>query len=186
LLIPKTLNSNSYSPFAYFTTSLIAAFDSGDQRRVSWIDSTIYRGVKYYFPYKYKLGPAQSIPNGSYSEYYMVLRLAEQYLIRAEAEAQLGDANAVTDLNTIRNRAGLTNYSGSADKDSLLNAIYHERQVELFVEWGHRWLDLKRIGQAITVLSASKGFEISSDALLYPIPPGDLQTDPNLTPNPGY
>jgi hypothetical protein len=186
-LIPLTINSDVDPPFAYFTSTQLNAFEPGDQRKAIWIDSTNCFNVEYYFPFKYQKGPLDVVASGSYVEYYMVLRLAEQYLLRAEAEAQLGeDSAAVKDLNYIRNRAGLANYSGSSTQDSILNAIYHERQVELFVEWGNRWLDLKRTGQALSVLSADKGVQINNAMLLYPIPIGELKVDPNLVQNPGY
>jgi len=172
-------------PFAYLSTQMLNSFEPGDQRRVRWIDSTLFEGVTYYFPFKYKIGPDQA-NNGPYSEYYTVLRLAEQYLIRAEARVQQGDPNAIDDLNAIRNRAGLADYTGVINKPSLLNAIMHERQIELFGEWGHRWLDLKRWGIAAKILSANKGFTVDEHSLLYPIPQSELQTDPNLTQNPGY
>jgi starch-binding outer membrane protein, SusD/RagB family len=187
LLIPSSINSDLNPPFAYLTNTQLNTFEPGDQRRTKWVDSTIYRNALYYFPFKYKQGPIDATPNGNYLEYYMVLRLAEQYLLRAEAEVQMSEESAaLNDLNLIRNRAGLTNYTGSTNKDSLLNAIYHERQVELFVEWGHRWLDLKRTGQASSVLSANKGMLVTNNMLLYPIPVGELRTDPNLSQNPGY
>ncbi len=88
------------------------------------------------FPYKYKV----YINPSPVTEYRMVLRLAEQYLIRAEARAQLGNITgpngATADLNMIRERAGLPDYSGSEDQDAVLNAILQERRVELFSEWG--------------------------------------------------
>ncbi len=65
-------------------------------------------------------------------------------------------------------------------------AILHERQVELFTELGHRWLDLKRTGMADTVLAPLKP-QWNTNAQLYPIPASDLLIDPNLRPqNPGY
>jgi hypothetical protein len=116
--------------------------------------------------------------------------LAEQYLIRAEAEANGangGTTAAINDLNVIRIRAGLSDYAGIADQDSVLNAIYHERQIELFGEWGHRWLDLKRIGQAHKILNTIPYKQPWNDnQLLYPITFSELTTDPNLTQNPGY
>ena len=187
LFIPAYLNTNVSTPFAYVTTSLLNAFEPGDVRKATWFDSTLYNGTEYYFPFKYQSGPTAIQTNGPYSEYYMVFRLGEQFLIRAEAEAQLGQgSSAVTDLNIIRGRALLPPYSGSTAEDSLLNAILHERQVELFVEWGHRWLDLKRSGRALTILSADKGFSLNSTLLLYPIPSSELVDDPNLIQNPGY
>jgi hypothetical protein len=186
LLIPRILNSNSNPPFLYLTPAIINAFETNDKRKSTWIDSTIYRNTKYFFPYKYQQGPAQSTANGSYVEYYMALRLAEQFLIRAEAKAHQDKADAVTDLNIIRERSYLGDYAGANDQNSVLNAIYHEWQVEFFSEWGHRWLDLKRWRNAITTLTESKGAALDSNALLFPIPVSELSVDPNLTQNPGY
>ncbi|HWK04806.1 MAG TPA: RagB/SusD family nutrient uptake outer membrane protein [Puia sp.] len=184
ILIPSILDS-TYQPFAYITTQLLNAFEPGDKRRSNWIDSTIYNGIEYYFPYKYKIGPRQALVNGPYTEYYMVLRLAEQYLIRAEARAKQNKlTDATSDLNIIRKRAGLTNTVATSQTD-LLTAITHERQVELFVEWGHRWLDLKRSNQATNVLKPIKSLW-ENTAQLYPIPASELMTDPNLVQNPGY
>lgn len=181
----------SRQPNFYLSTSFLNAFETSDKRRVNWIDSSISLGKTYYYPYKYKIGPGQAVSNASVPQYYMVLRLAEQYLIRAEAEANGatgGISAAIADMNVIRNRAGLPNYSGASDETSVLNAIYHERRLELFAEWGHRWFDLKRTGQAHNVLSSIyyKQPWKGDYQLLYPIPLSELQKDPNLIQNPGY
>jgi len=187
LLIPAKLNSNLNPPFAYLTPALLNAFEPGDTRRAAWVDSTIYQNTEYYFPFKYQAGPSASSANGPYTEYYMVFRLAEQYLIRAESEARLGQTVASTnDLNSIRIRAGLLPYQGSNNNDSLLAAIGHENQVEFFVEWGHRWFDLKRTGEATEILTANKGYPVENNMLLYPIPASELKVDPNLVQNPSY
>ncbi len=115
----------------------------------------------------------------------MVFRLAEQYLIHAEAAAQLGNlGTAIADLNTVRARAGLgaTTATGQAD---VLAAIMHERQVELFCEWGNRWFDLNRTGTAGTVLNAEKG-GFQSYMALYPVPLTQIQANPLLRQNQGY
>lgn len=172
-------------PFVYLTTQLLNTFEVGDQRKSTWVNSYIYGGITYYFPYKYKVGPAQAIPDGPYTEYYMVLRLAEQYLIRAEARAQQNKlTDAASDLNMIRKRSGLQNTTAISQSD-FLAAIAHERQVEMFCEWGHRWLDLKRTGQTTPVLGPIKS-TWTTNAQLYPIPLNELKTDPNLTQNTGY
>lgn len=174
--------SNVLSP------QLLNAFESGDQRRASWVGSLTVNGSTYLYPYKYNVQTGGS----SISEYTMVLRLAEQYLIRAEANAEQGNTvAAITDLNIIRDRAGLTNYAGATDKVSVLSAIIHERQVELFAEWGHRWFDLCRTGGVNAVMSTVtplKGGTWNSDGhqALYPIPLTELQRDPNMKQNPGY
>lgn len=183
-IIPRTHTS---PPYYYLTDELLSSFETGDVRKTDWIDSTRYARKTYYYPFKYKVGPSNRVVGGSPSEYYMVLRLAEQYLIRAEANTQLGNfSEAAADLNLIRERAGLPDYSGVLDKDSLMTALTHERQIELFAEWANRWFDLKRWGIGTQVLSASKGFEVKESALLYPIPQTELKNDPNLTQNPGY
>jgi hypothetical protein len=115
----------------------------------------------------------------------VILRLAEQYLIRAEAEANLDNLiGAITDLNMIRNRAGLPNTTAS-DKTTILLAIENERQAELFCEGGNRWFDLKRTNRANKILSSEKA-NWKQSAALYPIPQTEINADPNLTQNIGY
>lgn len=162
------------------TGALMHAFENGDNRKTNWTDSIAIGSNTYYFPYKYKIKT-----NTTVTEYYTVLRLAEQYLIRAEARAQLNDVNgAEADLNMIRNRAGLPNTTAATGTD-LLNAIQQERRVEFFTEWGHRWLDLKRTGQADAVLGNFKS-NWKTTGQLYPIPQQDVANDHNLKQNAGY
>ncbi len=118
----------------------------------------------------------------------MMMRLAELYLIRAEARAQQKTnlSGAAADINMLRTRAGLPPTTASTS-DGLLAAVAHERQVELFTEGAHRWLDLKRTGQALPVLSVIPLHSaINSIQLLYPVPTSEITADPNLTQNPGY
>jgi hypothetical protein len=178
----------------YLSPQLLANFEPGDNRRFNrnWVDSVKVGSVIYYFPYKYKVGKNATITSLSQlTEYLTILRLSEQYLIRAEARAQQNNiAGALADLNAIRNRAGLSN-STAGDKDALLEAILHERQVELFSEWGHRWFDLKRTGKVDAVLSMvrplkAKGAPWQSWMQVYPILYDDMLKDPNLSQNTGY
>ena len=165
---------------AYFSNALSQAFEDGDVRKEVWVDSADLDGTIYYWAKKYTgldLPPV---------EYTTVLRLAEQYLIRAEARAHQNDlGNAIADLNTIRNRAGLPNLSNSLNQVQVLLAIEQERRVELFTEWGHRWLDIKRTNRADVVLSPLKGDTWQSTDVLYPIPQYQIQNS-NLEQNPGY
>lgn len=168
--------------------SLEHAFEPGDLRATHWTDSISVGNAVYYFPYKYKLYYTGQPP----TEYPTILRLAEQYLIRAEAEAHGvgGGVNAaIADLNVIRNRAGLPNYSGVANPTSVINAILHERRVELFTEYGHRWLDLKRTGTVdavMTTVTPKKGGTWKPTDSLYVIPQADILSDSKLVQNPGY
>lgn len=175
---------------SYLSNTLLSAFEPGDNRRVlgNWVNAIITpSGTTYYTAYKYKLGLGTT-PGG---EYAMMFRLGEQYLIRAEARAHLGNmSGAREDLLAIRRRAGLADATLTANNQtSLLNAVMHERQVELFTEWGHRWFDLKRTGTIDEVMSAEapkKGTTWQSTDALYPLPFYDIQRDKNLTQNPGY
>ena len=177
------------------TTQLLQSFESNDKRRTDWVDSTDNTSPSNppnitYYPVKYKIGPA-TLYDGLPAEYYTVLRLAEMYLIRAEAAANGasgGPSDGVNDLNEIRKRAGITALSSSLTKEQLLEAIEHERQTELFSEWGHRWLDLKRTGRAHNVLNAIPGkLPWAGDfQLLYPIPSTERRDNPQLSQNEGY
>jgi hypothetical protein len=169
----------------YLSTLLLNAFEPNDQRLIAWVNSVMVNGTVYYFPYKYK----SATLNAAVTEYTVEFRLGEQYLIRSEAEANNNDpTDAVKDLNVIRVRAGLPAYSGATDQTSLLTAVLHEREVELFTE-GHRWLDLKRTNTANIIMNAvapDKGTTWNANWQLYPIPAYDILQDGNIKQNPGY
>ncbi|MCX2479378.1 RagB/SusD family nutrient uptake outer membrane protein [Pedobacter sp. MC2016-15] len=157
------------------------SFESpADLRRSNWTIVKNIGGKTYYGITKYKVSA------GSGNEYNVVLRLAEVYLIRAEARAQLNNlAGARADLNTVRTRAGLPTLSTTLTQPEVLVAVEQERKVELFGEWGHRWFDLKRTDRAVQVLTGLKpAFKTTS--LLFPIPQSQIIANTNLTQNPGY
>lgn len=181
-----TINGNPVS----LNIDLVNAFDAGDIRAEmgNWINSvTTPSGLTYHYPFKYKVKAVAEV-----SEYEMVLRLAEQYLIRAEARAMqnklTGPNSAASDLNIIRERAGLPPTTATTQTE-LLDAILKERRVELFAEWGHRWLDLKRTGkvdEVMEVATGEKGSTWRSFQQWYPLPYNDILRGPNLKQNPGY
>ncbi|NII28485.1 RagB/SusD family nutrient uptake outer membrane protein [Pseudoflavitalea sp. X16] len=166
-------------------TTYVNAFEAGDLRRLKWINEVTLNGVVNYQPYKYKYRTNALAVAAGVTEYPMVLRLAEQYLIRAEARANTDNSTgALADLKVIRNRAGLAE-STTTDKAALLLEIEKERQTELFCELGHRWFDLKRTGRSDAVIGAIKTTWNSTDAL-YPIPQTARDANPNLSQNDGY
>ncbi|HVS98694.1 MAG TPA: RagB/SusD family nutrient uptake outer membrane protein [Puia sp.] len=171
--------------FVYLSDTLVNSFEPGDQRKSAWVGSDTVGGNVYHYAYKYKVN-ASNVPQ---SEYLMMFRLAEQYLIRAEARANQNNiSGAQDDLNAVRARAGLPG-TAATDKSGLLAGILHERQVELFTELGHRWLDLKRTGNidaVMTIAAGKKDGSWSSDWQWYPIPLNEMLKDPNLTQNRGY
>jgi hypothetical protein len=189
-----TTDHHGYPQYC-LTDQLLAAFEPGDRRRTVWVDSTDHPNYPpagmAYVPHKYIIDAANADAGQPVPQYYMVLRMAEAYLIRAEANADnpTGDAAAsVADLNLIRTRAGLSNLDAGLSGQALKHAVAKERQVEFFAEWGHRWFDLKRTGQAHAVLSVipMKQPWAGDYQLLYPIPQTEITVDHFLKQNPGY
>lgn len=109
-----------------------------------------------------------------------VFRIAEAYLIRAEARAQLGNlTGSLADLNAVRDRAGVAPSTAATAADLLL-AVENERRVEFALE-PHRWFDLVRTGRAAAVLNVT-----DPNRLVLPIPVQQLLVDKALEQNPGY
>lgn len=162
------------------TEDMLSIWEANDLRYQNWIGVYSEENVDYYFPFKYKIKSG-----GDSEEYSMVLRLAELYLIRAEAYARSNNSQlALNDLNSIRNRAGLTDWT-MLDIVDIEQALLDERRRELFSEWGHRWLDLKRFEKIDEVLGQKKP-SWQPHAKLLPIPEQDILRNPFLTQNIGY
>lgn len=168
-------------PAMALTESLWNAFEPGDLRKENWTAAVTDGTTTWYHANKYKEKAA-----GESKEYSIVLRLAEVYLIRAEARARQGEImGAKEDLNAIRQLAGL-NETTAATADEMVSAVLQERKVELFTEFGHRFFDLKRTGRLDAVLSPQKPGWNTTDRL-FPLPQAELLVNPNLAPqNAGY
>lgn len=161
---------------------IMNSFLEGDLRKEKWTNSFSNVTGIYFYPFKYKVKSSALV-----SEYSMVLRLAELYLIRAECNAQLGSfADAAGDINVIRQRAGIMEPFTGAGKEECLEEIIRQRQSELFTEYGHRWLDLKRLDIASEVLNPVKGNNWSDYDVLYPIPESEITRNPSIEQNKGY
>jgi hypothetical protein len=171
---------------ATLSDSLIGSFEAGDARYPTWVtrDSVSPTAI-YYTPTKYTARGTYTAPQ----EMIAMFRLAEQYLIRAEARAQQSNlGGAISDLNIVRARAGLAATTASAQAD-VLAAILHERRVELFTEEGHRFFDLRRTGNldaVMNIMAPLKGGSWTSSKAWWPIPLTDIQNDSHLTQTPGY
>lgn len=195
VFILKDFDGNPMEPNTYekpyqLSVSLNNSFEQNDQRKESWVDSVIVGGTTYRFPSKYKI----YLYDQPRKEYLTVFRLAEQYLIRAEARAKLGKIigpeSASLDINIIRNRAGLGETTANS-LEQIDDAILKERQHELFTEFGHRWFDIRRSNKSyeIMTLAAAKKFSTwQTFRTLFPIPVSEIQKNPSLKgrQNPGY
>ncbi|HWW41192.1 RagB/SusD family nutrient uptake outer membrane protein [Pedobacter sp.] len=184
---------SSFNP-VYLSNELLKDFETGDRRKVSWVGNVNANATIYYYPYKYKVKQS-SITNAPVTEYSTIMRLGELYLIRSESRARLGDlANAIYDVDQIRSRAGLPlvkDINPNINQEDLITLILKEKRIELFTEWGHRWLDLKRTGKVDEVMTKvtpkkSNGEAWKSYQQYYPISTYELQSNPNLTQTPGF
>lgn len=174
--------SATTKPNYVITLSLLQAFETGDSRKQEWLRANTISGQPFYYPFKYKVRTGSA----PYAEHNMVFRLAELYLIRAEARAHRNDLQgAKSDLNLVRIRAGLPPATAPSQA-LLLAAIEQERRIEFFAEWGHRWFDLVRTQRADAVLGSEKSPWWQPHDKLYPIAHEDVLRNPLLTQNPGY
>ncbi|MFD2969120.1 RagB/SusD family nutrient uptake outer membrane protein [Sphingobacterium bambusae] len=166
------------------TSYLLSAFEAGDARRTAWVKESNLSGKQTFQPYKFRNFNQATAVSLTRTELPMLLRLAEQYLIRAEARFRSNNTTgAREDLNVIRRRAGLNDVATTANIEE---AILKERQIEFFCELGDRWYSIKRMGKADTIMGALRPNTWHSYAQLYPIPQGARDTNPFLTQNDGY
>jgi hypothetical protein len=198
---PLYIFDNEHFPAIEISDALKDSFQAGDQRFNNWISSyqdlNSAPAITHYFSYKYKIAK-QGAP---VTEYFMIFRLAEQYLIRAESRIKNNNIpQGINDLNLIRNRATdymvssglqLKSLSMSLSQSDALKALEYERKIELFCEMGNRWFDMRRTGrinQIMPGIAVVKGSQWNNNWAIYPIPLTDIQNAPGLSKdqNPGY
>lgn len=169
----------------YFATSslslhIVENMEELDDRKSDWINYFQSGEINYPYAFKYK----HRTGNSGVIEYSMVLRFSEIYLLRAEALFNLNrNDEALNDLNKIRFRSKASEIL--AVGDDWKNLLLLEVQNELFSEWGHRFIILKRLNKIDEVLSSKKE-NWSPYSKLLPIPTNEIIRNPNLTQNPGY
>jgi len=175
---PTPLGGRGDTPFS---ANLIAAYEAeaGDKRyllkRTGVAADALTRTFTTKFP--------DAVTNADNSP---VIRITEVYLNLAEALAQsnaLPNAEAITILNNLRNRAGLTPKLVFANKQALIDAILLERRKELAFE-GFRRMDMLRYKQNLRAGNPLAAF--GGQKTILPIPQRELDNNKSLTPNPGY
>ncbi len=118
-----------------------------------------------------------------------IMRLSEMYLLRAEANAELGNASAaLNDLDAIRSNR-ISNFVSPMETGSvLIDAIRIERRKELAYE-GFRFSDLKRWGEAVERKDCTSDeceLEAGDFKFTFAIPRAELFANDNIIQNPGY
>lgn len=121
-----------------------------------------------------------------------ILRLADVYLIAAEAEARQNgaNANAYGYIKVVRDRAGLADLTPGLSKEQFVDAVLQERSWEFFGE-GDRWYDLTRTNTFIKVTTAAVNnvFPVrnpQSRNRYFPIPLDEINANPKLEQNPDW
>ncbi|MGD1892869.1 MAG: RagB/SusD family nutrient uptake outer membrane protein [Cyclobacteriaceae bacterium] len=166
------------------TVTLYNLFDPNDLRFDAFLGVT-EEGI----PFSKKLAEPATDPRDGGSD-MVVIRYADVLLMLAEAQNETGNTQAALEnLNAVRTRAGLSNATARSQTD-IRDAIALERRFELVSE-GHRWFDLLRTNQAISVMNAwfaeqGRSTRIDENDLLMPIPQSQIDTDPAITQNSGY
>lgn len=109
----------------------------------------------------------------------LIFRLADVYLLRAEANMKLGNtAAAVSDLNMIRSKANVPDYTGPTDITSLTKAIFDERAIE-FVGEGQAGFDRIRMNYYAGVSWMNPG-RISHQGCFWPVAPAIISINPAI------
>ncbi|HEY4112233.1 RagB/SusD family nutrient uptake outer membrane protein [Puia sp.] len=160
-------------PYTWVTQRNINPTTKDTVPGISWI--TKYTGTKY--------------ADDRVSDNDIIMyRLADIYLMKAEAYAGLGNtADAITYLNKVRNRAGTGNYTGATDKPTVEKELLDERGRELFFE-NKRWYDLLRFHSAgtINVYTYVPNLAGKNTPLYWPLNTTVLANNKLLTQTQGY
>ena len=168
--------------FVSLKPTFLNSFENGDLRKEVWIKSWNNDNGIWYQPYKYKTLNTSSTINVENS---IILRLAEVYLIRAEANFNLYNFKEVeNDLNIIRNRANL-NMLSNLSQIELEQAILDEYKHEFFTEYAQRFFNLKRWNRLNDLQYSIPNWKPFMEKL--PLPEKEILLNPNLKPqNNGY
>jgi len=161
---------------------------------LGYTTSLEHRFIKKQYNYPYT-GVTQEYNTGD--DWY-VYRYSDLLLMLAESLNEQGQPGAALPyLNQVRARAGLAP-TMTSDQGMLRDTIAHERRVELAFE-NHRWFDLVRTGQAVSVMNGygvlqkqtygfllPNSYNVVPGKLIYGIPSRDVMINPGLGQNPGY
>ncbi|MDR2919227.1 MAG: RagB/SusD family nutrient uptake outer membrane protein [Tannerella sp.] len=176
------------------TPEFITTFDQHDARIIwyKWLDGD--DRVNFIFNYVAKfLDKPENMIRGNSGINVLIYRLADAYLMQAEAENELNNgptAKAYDRINTIRERANLLPLAGRS-KDQFFSDIINERKWELAFEY-HRKIDLCRWNKLVEVVHTMGGSNpdgakhVQQHHQLFPIPSKEMMKNKNLTQNPGY
>jgi hypothetical protein len=169
-------------------TGFAALYDSLDARGPDTLTILSTKKLMYISDGNNKTGRLRTSKWRTYGQNIPIIRLAEMYLIRAEADVRSGNAaSALADVNRLRARSGAIALTSATLAD-----VLQERQLELAFE-GLRLHDLKRVDAivvpAVTATAttpASPAIRASDPRYILPIPLREINNNSLLTQNSGY
>jgi hypothetical protein len=197
--------ANYFTPDFIPTKKILDTYADNDFRKAIYFEPkrVIIENITYnntiQLVNKYPGNPALfTSTNTNYAHAPKVFRIAEQYLIAAEAAANGGNpSNALTALNALRVSRGLEALVGLTGTP-LTQAIRDERTRELAFE-GFRLFDMKRWGlgftgreaQNVNVINTGANFNLltidaANPKFTWGLPPSEITINSNLTQNPGW
>ena len=162
--------------------------DMGDVRSdmYFWTEG---RGGQY-APYQRKFASHRGL---AFWDNVRVIRMAEMYLIAAEAYAEMDELDDARDILTDFREHRMDQAFAEvtlATKEDIIDLILNERRVEFFSEMSHRWFDLRRRGMDIPKgdLDEDPGLPLSFEdyRVVDRIPEREIAQNPNMIQNPGY
>lgn len=155
--------------------NLLDIFDENDYRR------HLFAEADDGFAYTLKW----NCSTGNVDDNVPLIRIAELYLIKAEAHAELDQLpQALENLEILQTARGLDPFV-SSDANEIIDEIMVERRRELNFE-GHRFYDLKRRAMDIPKQAGASTVPYSDFRILSSIPQSEADNNPNLNQNPGY
>ncbi|RZK42615.1 MAG: RagB/SusD family nutrient uptake outer membrane protein [Hymenobacter sp.] len=191
--VSGVITLNSANPhykkrFASNFTGFAALYDSLDTRGPDTLTILSTKKLMYISDGNNKTGRLRTIKWRTYGQNIPVVRLAEMYLIRAEADVRAGNTTAaLADVNRIRTRSGAIPLTTIT-----LSNVLRERQLELAFE-GFRLHDLKRVNAIVVPAAAATATTPATPAIfasdpryVLPIPQREINNNSLLTQNPGY
>ena len=185
---PDGIRSEYVPDFAFYSQYIV-----DDVRRDSYFETSDFAGSTFNHVIKYlqRPGSNQAVVD------MKVIRWAEVYLNRAEANAGTDDVAALADLDMVRSQRYATPVPGGETGAALAAAILLEKRLEFAFE-GHRLFDLKRQGldinrsnngdyadgTGINPPASVLNLPASDAKFQMPIPQEELNANPNIQPNP--
>ena len=170
----------------YCTQDLYNLYNGTDVRTSVLIPATTKAGSPAVIVYKY-----QNAANTKDRDNIKVIRLAEVYLIAAEASLPTNEADALNYLNAVAQTRDPYFPGYNSTGAALLDDIVTERRKELAFE-GDRFYDLNRLKRDIerqsdpASIPAPLSIPYADYHRVAPIPQSELQANPNIKQNPGY